>query len=155
MYVSMNLMPYYYFLYKTKSLQLPSVINEIETINKDVIEEEPNEIPETVQEVTLKRCPRIILNTAINGNGVGNGNVESEDAMSPSIPREGSVSQRSSRKSRTSRQSSVAKEARKIKRKTKLAWVIDCITDAIEQTIECEPITFKIQKSQVHSTFAN
>lgn len=136
-----------------KSLQLPSVINEKEIINKEIIEEEPNEIPDTVQEVTLKKCPRIVLNTAINGNG--NRNVESEDVISPFVPREGSISQRSSRKSRTSRQSSVAKEARKIKRKTKLAWVIDCITDAIEQTIECEPITLKIQKSQVYSSFAN
>lgn len=132
-------------------MQLPSIIDEKEIINKEIIEEEPIQTLETVQEVTLKKCPRIVLNTAINGNG----NVDSEDAISPFVPREGSISQRSSRKSRTSRQSSVAKEARKIKRKTKLAWVIDCITDAMEQTIECEPITLKIQKSQVYSTFAN
>lgn len=38
---------------------------------------------------------------------------------------------------------------RRSRKTNKLKMVIDCITEAIEQTVECENYTMKIQKSQV------
>lgn len=65
------------------------------------------------------------------------------------MPENGTISRRSSRKSRDSCRSSEKNIVRRNSKKKKLSWVINCITEAIEQTIVCEPITMKIQKSQV------